>query len=265
MMQLFSKKLSRISLNRLAVALIPAGVMACGTHATSSVGDSTAAPAQAAQATISQPSQNNLQPSPSGASEANLVTATTKTLSKPTPATPSDLAARLKRGGLVIFHRYTGAMRGNTSVSAAVGTYDDSQRISPASVKQMQTLGEKYRALGIPVDNVYSSEYFFVWQHANEAFGKWLGKPIVIHRDMTGSLFFRDANALEASLQGLRNRTVTPPPANSNTVLFTHQGKFDKAYGYYPDAGRTLIFEPDGTGVPKVIANMPLDEFLRLQ
>ncbi|MCY1703527.1 hypothetical protein [Deinococcus sp. SL84] len=66
-------------------------------------------------------------------------------------------------------------------------------------------------------------------------------------------------------MQGLRNRTVTPPPAGKNTILFTHQGKFDKAYGYYPDAGQTLIFKPDGTGTPRLIANLSYDEFMALK
>lgn len=65
-------------------------------------------------------------------------------------------------------------------------------------------------------------------------------------------------------MQGLRNRTVTAPPAGVNTVLITHQGRFDKAWDYYPDAGCTLVFSPDCTGEPQVITNLPLDEFLAL-
>lgn len=200
----------------------------------------------------------------SSAQEDNLVLARTKVLDNPRPQTPSDLVERLKEGGLVIFHRYTGATRGNSDVEAVPGTYDDGQRISGQSIQAMQDLGRKYQELGIPVETVYSSEYFFVWQHANEAF-KSLNKPIQIHRDFTGSLSFTDPNELEVSLQGLRNRTVTPPSLHTNTVFFTHQGKFDKAFGYYPDAGWTMIFQPDGSGIPKVIANMPLEEFLALQ
>ena len=114
---------------------------------------------------------------------------------------------------------------------------DDGQRISAESVERMRAYGSAYRTKRIPVSRVVSSEYYFVWQHAEAAFGA----PIDIHRDLTGSLDFSDERELEASLLGLRNRTVTPPDPGSNTVLFTHQGKFDKAYGYCPDAGTTII------------------------
>ena len=137
---------------------------------------------------------------------------------------------------------------------------DDGQRISAESVERMRAYGSAYRTKRIPVSRVVSSEYCFVWQHAEAAFGA----PIDIHRDLTGSLDFSDERELEASLLGLRNRPVTPPDPGSNTVLFTHKGKFDKAYGYYPDAGTTIIFRPDGSGTPRVVAVLDLDSFLNL-
>lgn len=197
--------------------------------------------------------------------DERFVEATVKELANPNPETPDDIVERLQEGGLVVFHRYTGAVRGDRSTQAIEGTYDDGQRISETSKTLMKQLGEKYQELGIPVDKVFSSEYFFVWQHADESFGKVLGKTIDIHRDLTGSLFFNNQAELEKSLQGLRNRTVTPPPIGTNTILFSHQGKFDKAFGYYPDAGRTIIFAPDGSGVPRVYANMALEAFLALK
>lgn len=91
-----------------------------------------------------------------------------------------------------------------------------------------------------------------------------MGEPVSMNRDLTGSLNFPDDDELQPSLQGLRNRTVTPPPEGTNTVLFTHQGKFQKAYGYYLNAGQTVIFEPDGSGKPNLIANLTFDEWVAL-
>ncbi|MDO4820944.1 MAG: hypothetical protein Q4A03_02690 [Rothia sp. (in: high G+C Gram-positive bacteria)] len=91
----------------------------------------------------------------------------------------------------------------------------------------MNQLGAKYRKLGIPVSSVLSIEYYFVYQHTDQA----MDTPVEVNRDLTSSLYFTDQQELEESLQGLRNRTVTPPPAGTNTVLFTHQGKFDSDTG----------------------------------
>lgn len=197
---------------------------------------------------------------PNSASGTQLVTATSDDLGDTSPETPDNLAQQLAEGGLVIVHRYTGATRPANPSAAPDGFIDDGQRISETSIDRMNQLGAKYRELGIPVSSALSSEYYFVYQHADQA----MDTPVEVNRDLTGSLYFTDQQELEDSLQGLRNRTVTPPPAGTNTVLFTHQGKFDKAYGFYPDAGWTLIFAPDGSGTPRLIASMPLDEFLEL-
>lgn len=197
---------------------------------------------------------------PNSASGTQLVTATSDDLGDTSPETPDNLAQQLAEGGLVLVHRYTGASYPSQPSPAPAGFIDDGQRISETSIERMNQLGAKYRELGIPVSSALSSEYYFVYQHADQA----MDTPVEVNRDLTGSLNFSDPNELEESLQGLRNRTVTPPPAGTNTVLFTHQGKFDKAYGFYPDAGWTLIFAPDGSGTPRLIASMSLDEFLEL-
>lgn len=72
----------------------------------------------------------------------------------------------------------------------------------------MKQYGEKYRSLNIPVNEIFSSEYYFVWQYAQAAFNE----PIKITRDLTGSLDFSDTNELNDSLQRLRDRTMTKPP-----------------------------------------------------
>ncbi|WP_339097358.1 hypothetical protein ACINK0_16455 [Deinococcus sp. VB343] len=210
-----------------------------------------------ATATPTTPAKNN-QNSP------KLVTATSKSLGNVNPSTPANLVRDLQKGGHVIVFRYTGAVYPqNPQDKAIAGAIDDGQRISEQSKKMMAALGQQYKKLKIPVDRVWSSEYYFVYQHALAAFGA----PVTMNRDLTGSLapFFRNQKLLETSLQGLRNRTVTPPPAGKNTILFTHQGKFDKAYGYYPDAGQTLIFKPDSTGTPRLIANLSYEQFMALK
>lgn len=176
---------------------------------------------------------------------------------------PEHLAHDLAQGGYVIVFRYTGAGGGPSQVAAEVAgqVRDDGQRISASSIEQMAAYGQKYRELGIDLDHLVSSEYYFVWQHAQAA---GFSVPIEISRDLTGSLDFSDGEELAQSLQALRNRTVTVPEPGKSTLLFTHQGKFDKAYGYYIPAGTTIIFKPDGSSQPRLVAVLSLDEFLAL-
>lgn len=201
--------------------------------------------------------------SPADLTSQDLITATSTELSNPEPQTPDNLKDQLKAGGLVIIHRYTGS--GGANIGAAPAQFiDDGQRISESSIAAMNELEAKYLELEIPVGQMLSSEYYFVYQHAMESVGDATGKEFTLNRDLTGSFNFRDPQELEQSLQNLRNRTVTLPQPGTNTVLFTHQGKFEKAYGYYLQPGWTIIFKPDGSGNPQVLASMPLEEFLAL-
>ncbi len=195
--------------------------------------------------------------------DQTLLTAENVSLNFRNAPAPANLVEELRKGGYVIVFRYTGSGGDSAAVAKEVQgqVIDDGQRISENSIRRMKNYGQKYQDLAIPVNRVLSSEYYFVWQHAQAAFGH----PIQISRDLTGSLYFRDKTELATSLQNLRNRTVTPPDQGQNTILFTHQGKFDKAYGYYIPAGTTIIFKPDGTSTPKLVAVLSYDEFMKLK
>ncbi|HFI0077170.1 TPA: hypothetical protein ACGO3I_001302 [Streptococcus suis] len=175
---------------------------------------------------------------------------------------PDNLTEELAQGGYVIVFRYTGAEKGTSQFPPELigQVIDDGQRISPTSIEMMLEYGNKIKQLGIEIDHILSSEYFFVWQHADAAFDL----PIEISRDLTGSLYFNNDKDLETSFQNLRNRVIGVPESGKSTVLFTHQGKFDKAFGFYPSAGTTVIFKPDGSSIPQLIAVLSFEEFIQL-
>lgn len=106
----------------------------------------------------------------------------------------------------MFFFRYTGAGGERTAVPENLQgqVIDDGQRISDSSVEKMGLYGQKYRNLGVEADHILTSEYYFVWQHAQDA----LGDNLEINRDLTGSLNFSDDQELEQSLQNLRNQTI---------------------------------------------------------
>ena len=121
-------------------------------------------------------------------------------------------------------------------------------------------MGEVYRRLKIPVAEVLSSEYFLVYQTATAAFGN----RVKLHRDLTGSRSFQDPSELERSLSGLRSRVAKPPPTHTNVVLWTHEGKFKKAFGSSLPAGETVVFGRRSDGAAYQVARLSLKEFLAL-
>jgi hypothetical protein len=171
----------------------------------------------------------------------------------------SDLVRALQSGGFVIVHRYTRTVPGS-SPPATAETIDARQRISPQGRADAQAMGEVYRRLKIPVSQVLSSESFIVYQTATAAFGE----NVKLTRDLTGSRAFHDPAELERSLSALRSRVATRPPTGTNVVLWTHEGKFRKAFGRPLAAGETVVFNPGSDGVPREVARLSLREFRAL-
>jgi hypothetical protein len=170
--------------------------------------------------------------------------------------TSRDLARALQSGGYVIVHRYTEA----TPPAAAAATIASAQPFSAQGSADAQAIGQVYRRLKIPVAQVLSSEHFLVYQDAVAAFGS----GVKLHRDLTGSRSFTDPAELERSLAGLRSRVATRPPPGTNVVLWTHEGKFRKAFGRPLAAGETVVFGPGSDGLPHEVARLSLNQFLAL-
>jgi broad specificity phosphatase PhoE len=95
------------------------------------------------------------------------------------------LSAALRQGGYVIVHRYTGTTRSDTP-TALPNSIDDGQRLSAGGRGAAEQIGEVYRRLEIPVGQVVSSEYFFVYQTAEAAMAR-AGASVQLSCDPTGS------------------------------------------------------------------------------
>ena len=100
-----------------------------------------------------------------------LLQATTNQLGDTSKKPPQDLVQRLKKGGYVLVFRYTGADVPDNPEASIKGSIDDGQRVSSESVKSMKKMGQWYSSNKIPVDDVLSSQYYFVYQHARAALG----------------------------------------------------------------------------------------------
>jgi hypothetical protein len=47
-------------------------------------------------------------------------------------------------------------------------------------------------------------------------------------------------------------------------VLWSHQGRFNLAFGIWPSPGETVVFRPDSGDEPRLVAQLPFDQFVAL-
>jgi len=48
---------------------------------------------------------------------------------------------------------------------------------------------------------------------------------------------------------------VTLPAAGTNAVLWTHQGRFNLAFGIWLPPGETVVFRPDSGDEPRLVGS----------
>ncbi len=153
-----------------------------------------------------------------------------------------DLVARLRNGGMVLYFRHAATDRSQKDARPVVLSDCAKQRnLSDEGLRQSQTIGEAFRALGIRVGPVFSSPFCRTIDMANLAFGKF---------EKWGSLAFvigvsaADKSIAEAAL---RRMLSEPPPAGQNRVVISHTANLKDATGIWPKPeGVAIVFEPRG-------------------
>lgn len=161
---------------------------------------------------------------------------------------PAKLIAALKGGGYVIYFRH--GETGSQGADRAPDMADCStqRNLNDVGRRQVQQLGEDFRALGIPVAKVLSSQWCRCWQHAEAMFGKGgyqISESVSLARSYPS---VTDAER-ELKRQQLRSLLIEVPPAGRNTVLISHGNNVLMLTGYHPNTqGEAVIFRPDGQG-----------------
>ena len=189
-----------------------------------------------------------------------------------TPTTPAveanlltgpALVGALRRGGYVIYFRHAAT---DYSIPESQQGQEwwkscDPQvvrNLSEAGRRQAQAIGEAFRALQIPVDRVFSSEFCRVAETARLAFGE-----VELSVDLTG---FGTADEAERERRGaaLQARLAIPPPAGANTILVGHLFNIQAAASISLPEGGAVIFEPLGQAGFRLIASVSADEWSTL-
>lgn len=160
----------------------------------------------------------------------------------------AEVIRLLKSGGYVIYFRH--GETGSQGADRAPDMADCStqRNLNDVGRRQVRQLGEDFRALGIPVGQVLSSQWCRCWQHAEAMFGKGgyqISESVSLARSYPA---VTDADR-QLKREQLRALLVEVPPAGRNTVLISHGNNVLMLTGYHPNTqGEAVIFKPDGQG-----------------
>lgn len=172
-----------------------------------------------------------------------------------TPAEAADEAlwTLLKGGGQVVLIRHAATdMSQRDAVGAPLSDCARQRNLTDDGREDARLIGAAFRARGVPVSRVLSSEYCRCLETAQLAFGRvepWLP----LQQSLTNAEIQAQRTADIRVLAGV-------PPTGGNLVLVTHQFTVRILTGIQIDEGELLILTPRGGGVFDVAGRVPVEE-----
>lgn len=143
----------------------------------------------------------------------------------------------LRQGGHVIYFRHGATdWKGNDSQT---WPREQQRLLSDEGIAQSRRIGQRFRALGIPVAEVRASPFFRCTEMGQIAFG----------RATPDNGLLSTANAIGTAPQRvayLRTLLSTPHGDDGNLVLIAHSGNIRSAAGVRLAEGEAAVFRPLG-------------------
>jgi phosphohistidine phosphatase SixA len=176
----------------------------------------------------------------------------------PTPNDQSDkpeLVRRLRQGGHIIFIRHARTEWSQGDADRQNLTNCATQRnLSEVGRAQSISIGQSFKALGIPIGAVVASPYCRTLETARLAFGRAEQNVVLRH------LFPEDQ--ANFTIVGTRLRTLLDVPTRPgcNTVLVSHGFNFRAVHGFDPGEGEAAIVQPDGRGGHAYVGRLTSDD-----
>lgn len=153
---------------------------------------------------------------------------------------PVQLVEELRDGGYVIYLRHALTDRSKEDDPALDFRDCTTQRnLSEEGRDQAREIGGAFRALGIPLGDVRSSEYCRTRETAELAFGE-----ATVDRAVT-SLPHETDPGYDAAVARTRE-LLAEEPREANTVLVGHIKNIEAAAGISIEEGELAVFEPRG-------------------
>jgi phosphohistidine phosphatase SixA len=196
-------------------------------------------------------------PGSAGAADEKAKAAETPSAEVPDWRQVPDLAARLKRGGMVVYFRHAATDREQKDQRPVdIADCAKQRNLSEKGRRQSQAIGEAFRAMAIRVGPVVTSPFCRTVDTARLAFGN------VEKSDM---LFFAiGATAADKAKAAawLRRMLSDPPPTGENRIIVSHTANLKDAAGIWPKPeGVAIVFEPRGNGAFRPVARVEADHW----
>jgi broad specificity phosphatase PhoE len=136
------------------------------------------------------------------------------------------------------------------------------RQLSPKGEQAAKALGIAFKAIGVPIAQVYTSNFNRAYQTAKLAGFDKIAKSI----DLTEGGLVVSPNENNRRAAALRKLAGSQPPAGSNVVIITHKPNIIDAFGkdwFEVKEGEATIFKSDGSSY-KVLARVQMDEWSRI-
>lgn len=168
---------------------------------------------------------------------------------------PATLLPALAKGGHVLFVRHTKSNQDQADTNPL--HLDDVQaqrQLSDEGRAQAKSIGAAWRALGVPVDKVVSSQF----QRARETADLLKVGTVETSVDVSEGGLVVSPNENKRRAKALR-ALLTAPAAGGNRVIVSHKPNLQDAAGKeFGDTveGEVVVFEPRGNDVFVVVARV---------
>lgn len=181
------------------------------------------------------------------------------------PLSGKEVVEALRRGGYNIYFRHAAT---DWSLSDQVSQKGDWTSCDPERMRQLsgegressKKIGEAIRRLGIPVGRVFSSEYCRTRQTAEFMD---LG-PVTTTIDIMNMRAADFVGGRKAVTERARRVLSKPPQEGTNDVFVAHGNLMRAVSGAYTGEAGAVIFDPQGSGEFRLIAEIGPEGWERL-
>jgi phosphohistidine phosphatase SixA len=140
----------------------------------------------------------------------------------------------LEGGGHVVLIRHALAPGFGDPANFKLGDCGTQRNLSEAGRRQARAIGEAFRERGIPVEQVFSSQWCRCRETAELAFGAFREQPAL-------NSFFKQPALEAAQTRAMKELLAGHPPAAGNLILVTHLVNISALTGIVPDPGEMVV------------------------
>ena len=187
-------------------------------------------------------------------------------LSAPVPTSAADdkeIANALRAGGLIIVLRHGSTFRDQADTDPL--HYDNiaaQRNLNDPGKATARAFGEAFRQIGVPVGEVYTSQFNRAYETAVLAEFKNIVKSV----DITEGGLVVSPNENDRRTAAFRKLLAVAPKSGTDTIIITHKPNIIDALGkdwFDVKEGEASIFKPEGDSY-KLVARVQMDEWPRI-